>query len=51
MCGYRGGKWVSGMNWEIEIDLYTLLILCIKEITSENLSYSTGSSVQCTLVT
>ena len=26
------------MNWEIEIDIYTLLILCIKWITNENYS-------------
>ena len=25
----KGGKW-GGMNWEIGIDIYTLLILCIK---------------------
>ena len=26
----KGGKGECGMNWEIEIDIYTLLILCIK---------------------
>ena len=26
----KGGKRVGGMNWEIGIDIYTLLILCIK---------------------
>ena len=25
------------MNWKIGIDIYTLLILCIKKITNENL--------------
>ena len=25
------------MNWKIGIDIYTLLILCIKQITNENL--------------
>ena len=35
----------GGMNWEIGIDIYTLLILCIKQITNENLLYSTGNSV------
>ena len=43
----KGGKWGGvgggGMNWEIGIDTYTLLILCIKYITNENL-YSTGNS-------
>ena len=38
--GERGG----GMNWEIGIDRYKLL--CIKEITNENLLYSTGNSTQ-----
>ena len=33
------------MNWEIGIDIYTLL--CIKRITNENLLYSTGNSVLC----
>ena len=27
--GYQGGKG-GGMHWEIGIDIYTLLILCIK---------------------
>ena len=30
------------MNWEFGIDLYTLI--CMKQITSENLFYSTGNS-------
>ena len=38
----KGGKWCSGgggvvMNWEIEIDMYTLI--CIKWITNKNLLY------------
>ena len=37
------------MNWEIGIDIYTLL--CIKQITKENLLYSTGNSTQCSVVT
>ena len=35
----------GGMNWEIGIDIYTLL--CIKQITNESLLYSTGNSTQC----
>ena len=35
------------MNWEIEIDIYTVLMLCIKQTTNENLLYSTGNSVLC----
>ena len=34
----------GGMNWEIGIDIYTLLTLRIKQITSENLLYSTGNT-------
>ena len=38
----KGGKWRGGgdggvMNWEIEIDIYTLI--CIKWITNKNLLY------------
>ena len=46
--GERGG---GGMNWEIGIDIYTLSILCIKQITNENLLYSSGNSTQCSAVT
>ena len=40
MYGHQGGKAVAGgggggMNWEIGIDMYTLI--CIKRITNENL--------------
>ena len=45
--GNRG----CGMNWEIDIDICTLLILCIKWITNENLLYSTGNPTPCSLVT
>ena len=44
----RKGVWV---NWEIRVDIYTLLIQCIKQITSENLLYSMGNTIQCSLVT
>ena len=33
------------MNWEIGIDIYTLL--CRKQITNKDLLYSTGNSVLC----
>ena len=42
---------VCGMNWEIGIDIYTILILCITWITDENLLYSTGNSTQFSVVT
>ena len=43
--GRRGG----GTNWEIGIDIYTLL--CIKQITNKNLLYSTGNSTQYSVIT
>ena len=36
---------MGGMNWEIGINIDTLL--CIKLMTNENLLYSTGNSTQC----
>ena len=30
MYGYQEGRGGGGMNWKIGIDLYTLVILCIK---------------------
>ena len=43
--GKRGG----GINWEIGIDIYTLSY--IKQITNENLLYSTGNSSQYSVMT
>ena len=40
MYGHQGGKaggGGGGMNWEIGIDIYTLI--CIKQITNKNLLY------------
>ena len=39
----------GGMNWEAGIDVYTLLY--IKQITGENLLYSTRNSTECSEVT
>ena len=41
-CGHQGGKAVGGggggvMNWEIGIDMYTLM--CIKWMTNKKLLY------------
>ena len=48
--GYQGGKaGVGGINWEIGIDIYT--ILYIKQITNKNLLYSTGNSTQYSVMT
>ena len=46
----KGGK-RGRVNWKIGIDIYTLLILCIKQITDKNLPQSTGNSTQCSVVT
>ena len=43
MYGYQVGEGGSGKNWEIGMDIYTLLILPIKYITNENLLNSTGN--------
>ena len=44
------GKQVGGMNWEIGIDIYILLILYIKQISNENLLYSSEKPTQCSVV-
>ena len=46
-CGCQEGKLGRGMNWETGIDIHTLLILCTKLITSENLLSGTGNPIQC----
>ena len=38
----------DGMNGDTGIDIYTLLILCIKKITIDNLDFSGGSMVKNT---
>ena len=38
------------MNWEIGINTYTLLMLCIKWVTRENLWYSTGNGRERAMV-
>ena len=43
--GGRGG----GINWEIEIDIHTLLY--IKQITHKDLLYSTGNSTHYPVMT
>ena len=47
--GLGGGDGESGMNWETRIDMYTLP--CVKQIASENLLHSIGSSVRCSVMT
>ena len=41
------GEKEDGMNWEIGIDIYALLVLCIKQITDKNLFHSTENCTQC----
>ena len=36
----------SERNWEIGIETYTLLILCMKHITNVNPLYNTGDSTK-----
>ena len=43
MDEHQSGK-RGGMNRDIGIDTYTLLMPCIKWVTAENLLYSTGYS-------
>ena len=38
------------MNWEITMNTYTLLMLCIKWVTHENLWYGTGNSRERSMV-
>ena len=47
--GIPGGKGVGGINWEIGIDIYTLLY--IKYITNKDLLYGTGNSTQYSVMT
>ena len=44
--GTSGGR----VNWEIGIDMFILLLLCIKYITDENLLCSSRNSTQCSVV-
>ena len=46
----KGGSWVGGwINWELEIDLHTLLY--IKHIINKGLLYSMGISSQYSVIT
>ena len=40
----RGGAGGDGMNWEIGIDIYTLI--CIKQIINKNLLYKKKHKIQ-----
>ena len=46
----KGERGVCGMNGEVGIDIYTILILYIKHIASTNILYSTGNSPQCSVM-
>ena len=45
------GRRGDGMKWEIGIDIYTLRMYLIKQITNESPLYSTGNSTPCSVVT
>ena len=49
-CMDPGEERRDGISWEIDIDIYILLILCINWITNGNLLYFTGSSLQSSVV-
>ena len=42
--GWGGGVGGSGMNWEIGIDMYTLI--CVKQITNKNLLYKKVNKIK-----
>ena len=44
----REGRGGGGINWEIGIDIYTLLY--IKKITNKDILYSTGNSTQYSIM-
>ena len=48
---HQGGRGGGGMNWEIGMDICSLLTLHIKQIPNENLLDSSGNSTQCSVVT
>ena len=48
---YIKGKSCGVKNWEMFIDIYTLLILCLRYTTNENLLYSSGNSTECSRIT
>ena len=47
--GHQAGK-EGGMNWEFGIDISTPLILCMKQVTNENLLCSTRALL-CSVMT
>ena len=49
MYGIQRGKAGDGRSWEIGIYIYTQVILHIKQITDDNLLYSTGDMTQCSV--
>ena len=46
---FTKGGYREGINWEIGVDIYTLL--CRKQITNKDLPYSTGKSTQYSVIT
>ena len=41
----------SRVNWEMKIDVYTLLTPRVKQTTNEDLLYGPGNTTQCSVVT
>ena len=48
--GYQGGKWGQGWDELGDWNRHIYTLLCIKQITNENLLYSTENSTQCSVV-
>ena len=44
--GHQEREKAGGANWEIETVVYTLFVLCTKQITNQNPRYSSGNSTQ-----
>ena len=40
---YTKGKNMGGRNWEIGVDIYTLLIKCVKQITNKTYCTAQGT--------
>ena len=49
MYGYQGIR-EGGINWEIRIDMYTVLLIYTKQITNKDVQYNTGGASRVVLV-
>ena len=49
MYGYQRIR-EGGINWEIRIDMYTVLLIYTKQITNKDVQYNTGGASRVVLV-